>query len=298
MGTDSSLITHHSPLTLKAPAKINWFLHVLGLRDDGFHEIRSLMQKVSLYDVLEISPAEDLTVITDLGIPTEQNLVYRAARTLMDRYGVQKGAMIKLSKHIPSGAGLGGGSSDAASTLMGLNSLWSLNIPHNELCGIGAGLGSDVPFFMHGAASFAQGRGERITPCRARKSLSVLLVKPPFPVSTSWAYNELKKAGHYSRLTKKPDKVDNIEFFISLIESAEFRKSADIISNDLEPVAIKGYPVIADIKQGLIREGAMFSLMSGSGSCVFGVFRSAAEAEKASQAFGDCWTKAVQTIID
>ncbi len=138
-------------LTLKAPAKINWFLNILGMREDGFHEIQSLMQKITLYDELAFSPSDSLKLTTDVPVVLEQNLVYRAAMLLKETYGVSEGASIHLDKKIPMGAGLGGGSSDAASALVGLNELWSLGLSLNELSEIAGSIGSDVPFFLYNA---------------------------------------------------------------------------------------------------------------------------------------------------
>ena len=302
MTKDSSLITYHSSLSFKAPAKINWFLKVLGLRDDGFHEIQSLMQKITLYDILTFSLSKDLALKTDSVIPVEQNLVYRAALLLKKTCGIDKGALITLKKNIPAGAGLGGGSSNAASTLLGLNELWSLNLSPDDLCKIAEQLGSDVPFFLFGSIAFSHGRGEKITPCKTEKTANLLLVKPPFPVSTAWVYGEYKNrmqnSGLQAELTKKASEVDNIEFLIRMLERAEFGDIADILSNDLESVTIKSFPVISDIKDRLIKEGAIFSLMSGSGPTVFGIFRSAEDAENALKAFKGYWTMAVQTIAD
>ncbi|RJQ49785.1 MAG: 4-(cytidine 5'-diphospho)-2-C-methyl-D-erythritol kinase [Nitrospiraceae bacterium] len=301
MDKDASRITHHASLSLKAPAKINWFLHVLGLRDDGYHEIHSLMQKIALYDVLTFSPSDDLTVETEAPIPMEQNLVYKAAMLLRGASGVKGGARIILQKDIPAGAGLGGGSSDAAATLAGLNELWSVKFPREKLCALAAQLGSDVPFFLHGALSVAQGRGEKLTPFRSRKTVPILLIKPPFPVSTAWAYGEMKRTGWYTerlKLTNKAGKDNNIEFLISSIERTGFGEAAGIIANDLESVTVKSFPVIADIKKKLIEEGAVISLMSGSGPTVFGVFHSLGDAGKASKAFKGCWTAVVNTITD
>jgi len=319
-------------LTLKSPAKINWFLNILGLRDDGFHEIQSLMQKITLYDVLTFAPSMDLELETDSVIPVKQNLVYKAAILLKNTYEIDKGALITLNKNIPVGAGLGGGSSNAATALLGLNELWSLNLSPEALCIMAGQLGSDVPFFLCGAISLSHGRGEKITPCKTKKTVNLLLVKPPFPVSTAWAYGEFKSRIHTiehktrvntshppilkgenlspnsklrtqnselsSKLTKKADIVDNIEFLIRLIERTEFRDITDIVSNDLESVTIKSFPVISEIKDRLIKQGAIFSLMSGSGPTVFGVFRSAEEAENASKAFKGYWTTVVQTITE
>ncbi len=141
-------------LTLKAPAKINWFLNIHGLRNDGFHEIQSLIQKVSLFDELTFSPSESLVVNSDAPIPMEQNLVYKAAMLLREKYKVNMGALIHLDKKIPAGAGLGGGSSDAAAALMGLNELWSLGLSMDELCRTGELIGSDIPFFLYNSLSY------------------------------------------------------------------------------------------------------------------------------------------------
>ncbi|MEK7271581.1 MAG: 4-(cytidine 5'-diphospho)-2-C-methyl-D-erythritol kinase, partial [Nitrospirota bacterium] len=178
-----SLITHHSSLSLKAPAKINWFLHVDSLRKDGYHNIKSLIQKISLYDVLTFEPSKDLTVITDARIQKEENLVYKAGVLLRNECRINTGAEIHLYKNIPVAAGLGGGSSDAALTLIGLNKLWSLELSTRELCGFAEQLGSDVPFFLYGQLALVEGRGEKITPIKAAKKYNLLLVKPHISIS-------------------------------------------------------------------------------------------------------------------
>jgi 4-diphosphocytidyl-2-C-methyl-D-erythritol kinase len=278
-------------LTLKAPAKINWFLQILGKRDDGYHEIQSLMQKVTLYDQLTFDLSDNLILETGAPIPSEQNLIYKAAMLLKSRYGIDRGALIHLEKNIPMGAGLGGGSSDAAAALLGLNKLWSLGLSTEELCRTAEELGSDVPFFLYGPLSYAFGRGEKLEPRSAQKPLNVLLVKPPFDVSTAWVYK------NFAMLTKKDGKVNNIRHFIRNIEGAELSGITGYISNDLESVTIKRYPVIAGIKERLCSHGAVFSLMSGSGSTVFGVFESRKKAEEASIAFDEFWTAVVETMI-
>lgn len=295
-------------LTLKAPAKINWFLKILGLRDDGYHEIRSLIHKVTLYDVLKFSTSTDITLRSNVDIPVDKNLVYKAMKLLKDRYNVRGGATIQLEKNIPVGAGLGGGSSDSATALIGLNVLWSLHLPDTELCKVAEGLGSDVPFFLHGALSFVEGRGERVIRCKADSLLHLLLVKPPFDISTAWAYrnfsgHELLTGTEHSRdeLTKKSDNVDNIEQFVNCVKGADIpciSRYNDAVLNDLEAVSLKAFPVIAEIKKRLLREGAVFSLMSGSGPTVFGLFDSRKRAEEASKSFGDFWTAVVQTITE
>jgi len=300
--------------TLAAPAKINWFLHVLGLRDDGFHEIESLMQKVTLYDMLTFSPSDEITIRTDASIPVGDNLIYKAAMLLKERYSVTAGADIHLEKKIPMGAGLGGGSSDAASALKGLDRLWGLGLSDDELFSAAEQLGSDVPFFLYGPVSLALGRGERLHSYNMSKVNHILLVKPSFNVSTAWAYTkysekfsaDIRKPGEHnfhqntgsvSELTKKAGKVNNIEHFIRSIERAELSDLTGIVLNDLESVTIERFPVIAEIKNSLLDHGALFSLMSGSGSTVFGVFDSGEKADKALSRFDGYWTAAVQTIV-
>ena len=299
-------------ITLEAPAKINWFLKVLHRREDGFHEIRSLIQKISLCDRLSFSSAPAIELQSDTDIPLHNNLVYRAARLLQDKCNVSSGASITLEKKIPMGAGLGGGSSDAATTLLGLNRLWSLGLYDRELAVFAEELGSDVPFFLYGALALVEGRGEKISTRQAAVSADLLLVKPPFEISTQWAYTGYaEKHQQYKRLsptapvssadaelTKKVEKVDNIGHFISTFERVNVDRMGSNVFNDLESIAIENFPVIADVKKGLIDEGAQCSLMSGSGSTVFGVFNSTAEAENAEKRFNGFWTAVVKTITE
>ncbi|MBI4826846.1 MAG: 4-(cytidine 5'-diphospho)-2-C-methyl-D-erythritol kinase [Nitrospirae bacterium] len=303
-------------LTINAPAKINWFLNVICRRDDGFHEIRSVVQKIALYDKLTFSPSSELNIATDSDIPTEDNLVYKAARLLKKRYNVDAGALISLEKKIPVGAGLGGGSSDAAAALVGLNQLWSLNLSLNELSSSAQEIGSDVPLFLYDSISYLQGRGEKVVSYRALAPVYLLIVKPYFNVSTAWAYENFQLSGEDlpgssksarpigvnscrdSGLTKKADKDDNIRHFISKISKAEVSDIAGYIFNDLEAVTVKRYPLIAEIKDRLLAQGAAAALMSGSGSAVFGVFDSLAKAGDVSESFTGFWTAAVKTITD
>jgi len=294
-------------LILKAPAKINLFLKVFGLRSDGYHEIESLIQKITLYDELSFSLSNDIVLTTDSEIPVEENLVYRAALLLKDIFRVDAGAEINLKKNIPLGAGLGGGSSDAAAALLGLRELWSINCSREDLCGIAGQLGSDVPFFLYGALSFAHGRGEKVLPKSINKSFTVMLVKPNIFVSTAWAYknfNGYRAAfdGRMERLngelTKKAEKVNNIEHFIRFFEKEEFKSLSDAVLNDLESVTAQEFPVIDEIKDKLRKEGAVFALMSGSGPTVFGVFETRDRAEKASEAFSSYWTAIAETMVD
>jgi len=162
-------------ITLSPPAKINWSLYVLGKRDDGYHNIISLMQCVDLHDTITLQPSAAIELHTDMKIPAEQNLVFKAALALREAAGTTLGARIHLKKDIPSGAGLGGGSSDAAYALIGLNRLWGLELETDTLKRIGASLGSDVPFFFDSPAALAQGRGEMLFPEHISGSLKLLL---------------------------------------------------------------------------------------------------------------------------
>ncbi|MBC8413718.1 MAG: 4-(cytidine 5'-diphospho)-2-C-methyl-D-erythritol kinase [Nitrospira sp.] len=301
--------------TLTTPAKINWFLQVLHRRADGFHEIRSLMQKIAIYDTLTFQRSDELLLQSDVPVKMEDNLVFKAADRLKKYSGFSRGASIKLEKNIPMGAGLGGGSSDAAAVLIGLNSFWELNLSIKELAGIGAEIGSDVPFFLYGALCDASGRGELISGRTVVGSCTILLVKPEYGISAAWAYGELAKkrrdtgvgiveadivpADHsVSKLTKKYTKDNNIEHFISSVENAQPVAMPGIVLNDLEPVVVSSFPEIAEIKEKMIQNGAVMSLMSGSGSTVFGVFDEWKAASKAADQFRECWTSVVRTITD
>ena len=251
-------------ISLTAPAKINWFLSVLNKREDGYHNIISPMQCVDLFDSLSFEEAEEIHLLSDLDIPVEGNLVYKAAALLKRVSSYKFGARIELKKNIPVAAGLGGGSSDAAYTLMGLNRLWGLNYDKRTLMRLAAEIGSDVPFFLAGPLALVEGRGEKVTELNAEGSMVVLLIKPDVSVSTSWAYNLFK-----TRLTKKA--VD-IKLFCQALERNNFAFLRDTVFNDLEDVVIGKYPVVGEIKRILAQNGALFSLMSGSGPTVFGVF--------------------------
>jgi 4-diphosphocytidyl-2-C-methyl-D-erythritol kinase len=239
----------------------------------------------------------------------EENLVYKAALFLKNKYGMKTGAEIQLDKAIPIGAGLGGGSSDAAAALGGLNELWSLGLSVDELCEAGEEIGSDVPFFLRDSLCYVEGRGEKITSCVPKRPLSLLLVKPSFVVSTAWVYKNLSFYslslswinGKTPELTKKPGKVNNIKHFIKNVEDADLSNMARTSgpgSNDLESVTLESFPIIAKIKERLSNQGSLFTLMSGSGPTVFGVFKSIEETEVASLIFNDFWTAAVQTITE
>lgn len=277
--------------TLSAPAKINWFLNIVRKRQDGYHDILSLMQCVTLYDSLSFEQSEETDVVTDAPIPLERNLVYKAAILMKETARVSAGARITLKKETPLQAGLGGGSSDAAFAIMGLNKLWSLGLSQGELMKLGETLGSDVPFFFKGPSAMAEGRGEIVSPLRINKSYAVLLVKPPINVSAEWAYSQvdLSREG----LTKK---ANNIKLFRQALESGDFGLLSSIQGNDLEPLVARKYPVIDEIKQELLNRGAVFSSMSGSGATVFGVFETDEKTVVAKEYMAPYWCRAVRTV--
>lgn len=294
-------------LSLRAPAKINWFLRITGKRDDGYHNIGSLMQCVALYDTLRFERTLPIELECDQNIPVADNLVYRAACLLKEHAAYRKGARITVKKNIPVGAGLGGGSSDAAYTLMGLNTLWDLNLSSDELRALGARIGSDVPFFFDGPCAFVEGRGEKTTPVSLDAPLALLLVKPPLSVSTDWAYDAYDRRTEHRRdtgdiplsfgkeLKKKPL---DIKLFCQTLKKQDFAALKQMLDNDLEPIVIERYPVIKDIQTRLMEVGAAVTAMSGSGPAVFGVFVSGDAAEKAKRAMMPNWCSQVDTLIE
>ncbi|HHN65994.1 MAG TPA: 4-(cytidine 5'-diphospho)-2-C-methyl-D-erythritol kinase [Nitrospirae bacterium] len=280
-------------LTLKSPAKINWFLLVTGKRSDGYHNIFSLMQKVSLYDTLVFETSEDkeIHLVSEMGIPEEDNLVYRAATFLKKERGCSMGARITLHKEIPLEAGLGGGSSNAATTLIGLNMLWELNLPVDTLISIGSRIGSDVAFFITEGPSLVEGMGERITPIGMGGGLPlyILIVKPPFGVSTAEAYRGLSS---YSRVDRSL-----VELFLDAIKRKRYNLLSGVLRNDLEGPVLLRYPQLKEIKDRLSGTGAIGTLLSGSGSSLFAVYDERDEAERALRLFRESfWCRIVQPL--
>lgn len=281
-------------ITLRAQAKINWFLRVLGRRDDGYHEISSLMLRVSLADSLTFAPADRLSIQTDADIPEQQNIVYRAADLLRREAGITTGARIGLIKRIPSPAGLGGGSSDAASTLIGLSVLWGLSPSAEDLHHMASTLGSDVPYFLGPPAAVVLGRGEEVVPMGQGPALALVLAKPPIGVPTPWAYAQLK---HYSAHAPSADDVARA------LASGNMARLLALMGNDLEPPVSATYPQVRALQQRMTALGASASAMSGSGPTVFGVFGSTREAEAAARELlggdsTDLWAEAVTSGTD
>jgi 4-diphosphocytidyl-2-C-methyl-D-erythritol kinase len=282
-----------SRLSLSAPAKINWFLGVAVRRDDGYHDIVSLMQCISLYDILAFDYADFINIESDLDIPVQDNIVHKAASLLKGYTSCRKGANILLKKNVPVSAGLGGGSSDAACTLLGLNELWGLGLSRKKLAAIASEIGSDVPFFLNGPAALVEGKGEKTKRVKIDSSVVLLLVKPSVSVSTAWAYADFDKMKS-CKLTKN---VVDIKLFCRALVRKDFSSLGDMLFNDLEEVVTRKYPVVAEIKNRLMEEGAFFSAMSGSGPSVFGVYGSREAADKAAGRMEPHLCRVVETLI-
>jgi 4-diphosphocytidyl-2-C-methyl-D-erythritol kinase len=252
---------------IRSPAKINLALRIIRRRVDGYHEIETIMQMVSLYDTLYFEKKKDGIDLFCYGIDLSggrDNLVYRAAEMIKEKARVKSGVKIILKKNIPIMAGLGGGSSNAAATLRGLNELWEIGLKPEELLPLACSLGSDVPFFLNGPRAYATGVGNLLSPLPSRSKLNMLLIKPNISISTAWAYKALNLS-----LTKDRD---NIKIISQLILQGREEEIANYLSNDFEETIIRYYPIIGEIKRDLLEQGALGALMSGSGPTVFGIF--------------------------
>ncbi|WP_410985526.1 4-(cytidine 5'-diphospho)-2-C-methyl-D-erythritol kinase [Bacillus cereus] len=253
-------------LLVKAPAKINLSLDVLGKRQDGYHEVKMIMTTIDLADRLELMElSEDRIEVVSHNryVPDDQrNLAYQAAKLLKERFNVKKGVSISIEKTIPVAAGLAGGSSDAAAALRGLNKLWNLGLTIDELAELGAEIGSDVSFCVYGGTAIATGRGEKIEHIKTPPSCWVILAKPHIGVSTADVYGNLQ----LNRVTH-PD----VEQMVESINSGNYKGICDAVGNVLEDVTFKMHPEVARIKAQMKRFGADAVLMSGSGPTVFGL---------------------------
>lgn len=266
-------------LSLKAYGKINLGLDVLRRREDGYHEVKMIMQTVGIYDKIDLVQKDEpgIEVETNLYyLPcNENNLVYKAAHMLMEEFGIRKGLKIKLKKFIPVAAGMAGGSSDAAAVLFGVNKMFDLGLTMEELKERGVKIGADVPYCIMRGTALSEGIGEILTPLPPMPQCQVLIAKPGVSVSTKFVYenlhaNELKKEQH-------PD----IDGMVEAIRRGDLYGVAEKFGNVLETVTEKEYPVIGEIKDKMKEMGAVNALMSGSGPTVFGLFVSPSAAEAA-----------------
>jgi 4-diphosphocytidyl-2-C-methyl-D-erythritol kinase len=253
-------------MQILAPAKINLSLRVLGKRADGFHEIETLIAPISLYDKIEIEKqsrwiefiCDDPTLSNGV-----DNLVVRAAKLFLEKTKIKGGLSIRLDKKIPHGAGLGGGSSDAAATLRALNQLFETKLSPDELTKLGSEIGSDVPFFLFESPAICKGRGEIVAPTKLAKKLSILLLKPEFGVSSAWAYSRWKDAKEITGVSYEPQKLDD-----------------QILVNDLERPVFEKFVFLAQLKTWLLEQKEVdAAMMSGSGSTLFALLRVQANGE-------------------
>jgi len=279
-------------LILRAPAKLNLLLAVLEKLPDGYHRIETIFQAVSVWDEIALRPARDITVTCDdPRVPAdEDNLCHRAARLLREHVsgGQRLGARIGLRKRIPAQAGLGGGSSDAAATLIGLNRIWRLGLRRARLAEIAAQLGADVPFFLWGGTALGAGRGEILIRLGSAPVLHFTLAWREPGVATAWAYSHCRAAAERSPSRAMRD----------ALAAGSAEAVAAALRNDLEAAVLPERPDIAALKQELLDRGALGALMAGSGSAVFGVFRDRTMAQETAVAMckRGLWAQAVRSI--
>ena len=266
-------------LELKALGKVNLGLDILGKKENGYHEVRMVMQTVYLYDrvILERSKIPGIRLETNLNfLPVnENNIAYKAAEMLKKEFGIDEGIKIILDKHIPVAAGMAGGSSNAAAVLFGMNRMYGLGLSEEELKKRGVNLGADVPYCIMRGTVLAEGIGERLTPLPSIPKCYVLIAKPPLSASTETVYEK------YDALTQveHPD----IDGIIQGLENSDIQRVASGMGNVLEQVMLKEYPVIGQIKKAMLDLGALGALMSGSGPTVFGLFDSRSQARMAAR---------------
>lgn len=264
-------------ISLKALAKINLGLDVVRRREDGYHEVRMIMQTIHLYDRLKITKMKTPGIEIHSNLPflpvNENNLVYKAGKLLMDEFGIREGVRVDLLKRIPVAAGMAGGSSDAAAMLYGINQLFGLKLSRQALMERGVTIGADVPYCLMRGTALAEGIGEKLKQLPPMVKCPVLIAKPQISVSTKFVYQNLKLDEH----TVHPD----IDRLIQDIRNKDLQAAARDMGNVLETVTIPNYPVIAQIKEQMMHSGAVNSMMSGSGPTVFGLFENEKQAKKA-----------------
>lgn len=267
-------------ITVPAPAKINLALKIKGLRSDGYHEVELIMQSISLHDRIRLRKNDGGIRLTtsDPSLPVgKKNLAYRAAEVILDYVNLPAAVDIHIEKRIPVAAGLAGGSTDAAAVLVGINKLFGLSLADEVLLELAAGLGSDVPFCLHGGTAFAYGRGEKIRQLPDIERLDLVIVNPGIPISTPWAYTQYDRSGKKSNLS--------VNKLLQIIEEDKEIDWQEGWGNDLEGIVLKEYKELPLIKERLKAMGAQFVLMSGSGSTFFAVV----EDQKQGEEIRDNW---------
>ena len=255
-------------IKLKARAKINLGLDVIRKREDGYHEVRMIMQMINLYDRLTLRRSTEPGIRVTTNLPylpvNEDNLVYRAAKLLMEEFKITEGAEIELQKYIPVAAGMAGGSSDAAAVMVGVNRIFHLGLTKKQLMERGVKIGADVPFCIMRGTALAEGIGEVLTPLPAMPHCSLVIAKPKIHVSTKFVYGNLKA----SKLKEHPD----IDGQVQALREGSLEQLVAKMGNVLETVTVPAYPVIDEIKRTMLKNDAMGAMMSGSGPTVFGIF--------------------------
>ena len=264
-------------IVLKSYGKINLGLDVLRRREDGYHEVRMIMQTVGLYDLLTMKKTKEdkISMTCNLSfLPIdERNLVYKAVKLIKDKYHIKDGVKIDLNKRIPVAAGMAGGSSNCAAALKGMNQLFDLGLSIDELCEIGVTLGADVPYCIWGGTALSEGIGEKLSRVDAMPNCYILIAKPGISVSTAFVYQNLDLAG----LSKHPD----IDGMLECLNKKDLEGICERLENVLETVTIKEYPIIERVKKHLTDQGAMGTLMSGSGPTIFAIFKDKKTADNA-----------------
>ena len=264
-------------MKVKALAKINLGLDVVRRREDGYHEVKMIMQTIHLFDQLEIKKTEEpgIFIQTNLEfLPTnENNLIYKAAKLLQEHCGIEQGVSVNLKKHIPVAAGMAGGSTDAAAVLYGMNELFHLKLKRQELMDLGVKIGADVPYCLMRGTALAEGIGEKLKSLPPMPKCPVLIAKPGVGVSTKFVYDNLK----LDENTVHP----NIDAQLAAIRRKDLQGVASHMGNLLETVTIPEYPIIAEIKRCMMESGAINAMMSGSGPTVFGLFEDEETAQRA-----------------
>ena len=259
----------------RACAKLNLYLDITGVLPDGYHELRSVMQSITLWDVVDVQPADEITLTVDKPyIPTdERNTAYKAAKAFFAASGVEGGARINIKKRIPVGAGMAGGSADAAAVLNLLNIIYGLPLEQEQLLQVAASVGADVPFCLEGGTVLCEGKGEVLTRLPRLRRCGIVVVKPAFSVSTKTAYAMFDETG---------GECPPIDAILSALDERDVQKVCAAMGNDLEKCIAQKYPEIDLIKQQLLDAGAIAAMMTGSGSAVFGIFKDRDSADRAS----------------
>ncbi len=264
-------------LDIQARGKINLTIDVLYKRSDCYHEVEMIMQSIGLKDIVTLELVAQPGIWLDSNWPQlpqdDTNLAYKAAQLMIQHYQLDAGISINIKKNIPLGAGLAGGSANAAAVILGINQLFMLKRPEEELMSLGKKIGADVPFCMAGKTALSRGIGEKLTPLKPLSGFGILLIKPPYSVSTKKVYNRLD----VKNIKTRPGTGEMVEH----IKNQNIDKIAAGLCNVLEEVTLKLHPELEDLKSLLIQKGALGSLMAGSGPTIFGLFENMSDAERA-----------------